>query len=56
MDDFTTLLFLLQRLLQWAISSNHRTTEWPGLKKTVKPQPPYYVQGRQPLDQDAQAN
>jgi len=38
--------------------SLHRIIEWPGLKRTVmiiKFQLPYYVQGRQSLDQAAQA-
>ena len=36
---------------------NHRIIEWPGLKRTtmiIQFQPPWYVQGLQPLDQAAQ--
>ena len=39
--------------------TNHRTIEWPGLKRTtmiIEFQPPRYVQGRQPADQAAQSH
>ena len=49
-----------KNLMVWSTYSLcfHRIIEWPRLKRTImitKFQPPCYVQGHQPLDQDAQS-